>query len=63
MFEVKDGWNPLCNFLGVPVPDTPFPNVNDTKTVQKRIKMMKSICYAAWTSATVLVAVVFYYVF
>ena len=22
------GWEPLCNFLGVPVPDEPFPNVN-----------------------------------
>ena len=29
VFNVTDGWEPLCNFLGVPVPDTPFPNVND----------------------------------
>jgi hypothetical protein len=28
-FEVKQGWEPLCDFLGVPVPDEPFPNVND----------------------------------
>ncbi len=28
IFEVKDGWGPLCNFLEVPVPDTPFPRVN-----------------------------------
>jgi hypothetical protein len=27
-FSVKDGWEPLCEFLGVPVPDEPFPWVN-----------------------------------
>ncbi len=25
IFEAKQGWDPLCKFLGVPVPDVPFP--------------------------------------
>jgi hypothetical protein len=25
----KDGWRPLCEFLGVPTPSEPFPKVND----------------------------------
>ncbi|WP_344588545.1 sulfotransferase [Actinomadura vinacea] len=25
VLEVKDGWAPLCAFLGLPVPDEPFP--------------------------------------
>ncbi len=25
VFNVADGWEPLCRFLKVPVPDTPFP--------------------------------------
>jgi hypothetical protein len=29
MFQVKDGWEPLCEFLGVTVPDKPFPHTND----------------------------------
>jgi len=29
-FDVADGWEPLCAFLGVPVPDGPFPNLNDS---------------------------------
>ena len=29
VFEVKDGWEPLCTFLGVPVPDEPFPRTNN----------------------------------
>ncbi len=28
-FEVRQGWEPLCAFLGVPVPDQPFPKTND----------------------------------
>lgn len=28
-FNVKQGWDPLCKFLGHEVPDTPFPHVND----------------------------------
>jgi hypothetical protein len=30
VFEVAQGWQPLCSFLGVPVPETPFPRLNDT---------------------------------
>ena len=28
VFNVKDGWAPLCQFLGLPIPDAPFPRVN-----------------------------------
>jgi hypothetical protein len=27
-FEVAQGWDPLCEFLGVPVPSKPFPRLN-----------------------------------
>ncbi|MGP3966112.1 sulfotransferase family protein [Streptomyces sp. 6N223] len=29
VLDVADGWRPLCDFLGVPVPDTPYPHQND----------------------------------
>ncbi|MEU1055273.1 sulfotransferase family protein [Streptomyces sp. NPDC005876] len=29
VFEVGQGWEPLCEFLDVPVPDEPFPRSND----------------------------------
>jgi len=29
VFEVSQGWQPLCDFLGLPIPDAPFPRVND----------------------------------
>lgn len=28
VYEVKQGWGPLCEFLGVPTPDTEFPWIN-----------------------------------
>ena len=28
VFDVREGWEPLCKFLGVPVPQTPFPQTN-----------------------------------
>jgi hypothetical protein len=30
-FQAADGWAPLCAFLGVPAPDTPYPLVNSTE--------------------------------
>ncbi len=31
VYEVAQGWEPLCSFLGVPVPDVPPPRVNSTE--------------------------------
>jgi hypothetical protein len=35
--EAKDGWGPLCAFLGVPVPEVPYPRVNDTAEFKRRV--------------------------
>jgi hypothetical protein len=37
VFDVKQGWEPLCRFLGVPVPDKPFPRLNDTEFFRARV--------------------------
>ena len=29
VYSVTEGWGPLCAFLGVAVPDEPFPHMND----------------------------------
>ena len=31
VYSVSQGWDPLCAFLGVPVPPTPFPRVNSAE--------------------------------
>jgi hypothetical protein len=30
-FDVRNGWGPLCEFLGAGVPDDPFPKTNSSK--------------------------------
>jgi hypothetical protein len=37
VWEPKDGWEPLCEFLGVDVPGEPLPNVNDTEAFKEGI--------------------------
>ena len=36
VYEVTEGWEPLCAFLDLPVPDVPFPNTNDRASYLKR---------------------------
>eukprot|EP00752_Nemacystus_decipiens_P014589 g12992.t1 len=38
-FSVKQGWEPLCEFLGVPVPGVPFPHVNSSEEMNALHKM------------------------
>jgi hypothetical protein len=35
--NVAEGWAPLCRFLDVPVPDTPFPHANSTEAFRARV--------------------------
>ncbi len=41
MFDVREGWAPLCRFLEVPIPDEPFPRLNDTASTQAMIQRMR----------------------
>lgn len=35
LFDVRQGWEPLCRFLGVDVPGEPFPHLNDGRSMQE----------------------------
>ncbi len=37
VFSADQGWEPLCEFLGVPVPATEFPNVNDRAAIKQTL--------------------------
>lgn len=39
-YRLGDGWEPLCQFLGKPVPDVPFPNVNDKAHMNETLAIM-----------------------
>ena len=37
IYEVSEGWVPLCSFLGADIPDEAFPKVNTTAEFRDRI--------------------------
>jgi hypothetical protein len=46
VFEVHEGWQPLCQFLGVDEPDEPFPQLNEgpeleqlARTIRARVRV------------------------
>ena len=38
-FQLGDDWEPLCEFLGKPVPDIDFPHVNDSQSFRKSFNL------------------------
>lgn len=44
VFQVSEGWEPLCRFLDVPVPtEKPFPHVNDRAIIENMIRTLEVI--------------------
>jgi hypothetical protein len=48
VWSVADGWEPLCEFLELPVPDTPFPHLNDSREFIERIVDGALIAVQSW---------------
>ncbi|UXY31784.1 sulfotransferase family protein [Streptomyces sp. HUAS TT20] len=42
VFEVGQGWEPLCAFLGVPAPDEPFPRSNDRAAFTAQLARLRA---------------------
>ena len=61
VFEVKEGWGPLCQFLEVPEPAEPFPNINDSAEQLDRLATAKRMCAILWTGAAAGLGAAVYY--
>jgi hypothetical protein len=42
VYDVKQGWEPLCAFLGADVPTEEFPHVNDTESMRNLLAQVGS---------------------
>ena len=43
VYEVKEGWKPLCEFLGVEIPEEkPFPHLNDTEAFKEMVQQRRA---------------------
>jgi hypothetical protein len=47
IYAPSEGWEPLCQFLGVPVPSEPMPHRNER---QEMITMRRRMTVAAWVA-------------
>jgi hypothetical protein len=56
VFSVDQGWGPLCQFLDLPVPATPFPNVNDRAAIKKVIAGITRGAYAILAVGAIILA-------
>lgn len=43
VYDVKDGWEPLCRFLGRPIPDTPFPRTNSRRSLRAAVWAIRGV--------------------
>ena len=57
VYEVKEGWGPLCEFLGVEELDKPFPRLNDAAEVQRLIVVVRILSVAIPTALALLVGI------
>ncbi|KAK2763880.1 hypothetical protein FQN54_009498 [Arachnomyces sp. PD_36] len=56
-FDVKEGWEPLCQALGKEVPqDIPFPHVNDSEGIKRTAKYFIRQALIRWAGIAVVVA-------
>ena len=39
-YKLGEGWGPLCEFLAKPVPEVPFPRVNDSEALQELLAVV-----------------------
>jgi len=51
VFDVREGWAPLCDFLGVEAPDEPFPRLNEARQMRRRLLGLVALSAAAPTLA------------
>jgi hypothetical protein len=43
VYEVKEGWKPLCEFLEVEIPEgKPFPHLNDTEAFKQMVQQRRA---------------------
>lgn len=65
VYDVKEGWESLCEFLGVEIPEgKPFPHLNDKETfrsrVQQRERMTMALTYGLIGGASLAVLALLY---
>ena len=46
--SAKEGWAPICGFLDKPIPNTPYPRVNEAKEIKRMVMVLKVLGWLPW---------------
>lgn len=58
VFDVKQGWEPLCAFLGVPIPEhEPFPHANDAESFRQQFQERLAVIALRTAGGALVVAI------
>ena len=58
VYELGQGWGPLCEFLGVPEPEEPFPRLNDAALMRRGTKAVRVLATALPVALSIAAALV-----
>ena len=62
VFEAKQGWEPLCKFLDLPVPEGKFPHVNDTPSMLKKFSRLRLVSHLIVWGIPIIFGILFAYI-
>jgi hypothetical protein len=48
IMNLNEGWEPLCNFLDIPVPNEPLPRSNDAEAAERAAREIVGKVFRIW---------------
>ncbi|XP_018653230.1 putative nad dependent epimerase/dehydratase [Schistosoma mansoni] len=60
-YDISQGWEPLCKFLNLPIPNCPFPHVNEYNELRRLLKLEKRILkFSQWILPMLILFIIAY---
>lgn len=61
VYDISEGWEPLCKFLQKPVPSEPFPHLNEYKEIRRLFRLERRAgAFLQWGLPTLLILMLAY---
>ena len=61
IYHPKDGWEPICEFLNLPIPNIPYPHLNKTKNMGHMSRFINSMFFILAIGSLLLFLFMIYY--
>ena len=61
IYHPKDGWEPICEFLNLPIPNIAYPHLNKTKNMGHMSRFINAVFFILAIGSLLLLLFMFYY--